>query len=312
MFVPFSLLGQIQSQDLGFEQPNGVPIGIYWKNSSYQKESAAIRAVDFGSYARQGIGFFTGDFHDRETNALERMRITRDGKLGLGTTVPHCRFHLRAGQQATYYDPYASMVIEEYDARLQIVSSDGGSNGSCLSLSNVHSSWTLHQKTSAVNNRFDIGYCNTEAAVDLGAVQNVVMSMMTNGNVGIGITSPDFKLDVAGTIRAEEITVQAKTADFVFEDDYQLKTLNEVEQFITSNNHLPDIPSARQMEENGIGLAEMNKLLLQKIEELMLYTIEQDKELTQQKQLNESQAEKLERLEKLEERMRLLESQMKK
>ena len=102
------------------------------------------------------------------------------------------------------------------------------------------------------------------------------------GNVGIGKT-PDssIKLDVAGTIRAEEILVEAngQTADFVFAEDYNLKPLSEVEAFIKTNKHLPEIPSATEMEAHGVNLAEMNKLLLQKVEELTLYQIEKDKEV---------------------------------
>jgi hypothetical protein len=97
-----------------------------------------------------------------------------------------------------------------------------------------------------------------------------------NGNVGVGTTSPKAKLDVAGTIRATEIKVEAQTADFVFEDNYPLRTLDEVEAFIKKNQCLPDIPNAASMEKNGVNLAEMNKLLLQKIEELTLYAIEQE------------------------------------
>ena len=85
-------------------------------------------------------------------------------------------------------------------------------------------------------------------------------------------------IEVDGIIKATEIKVEAQTADFVFKEDYHLKSLEEVEQFITNNKHLPDVPSAKQMEENGVGLAEMNKLLLQKIEELTLYMIEIKKE----------------------------------
>ena len=100
------------------------------------------------------------------------------------------------------------------------------------------------------------------------------------GNIGIG-KSPDnkTKLDVAGTIRASEIMVEAQTADFVFEDNYSLRDLNQVEEFIKENKHLPDIPSAAEMEALGVNIAEMNKLLLQKIEELTLYVIQQNQAL---------------------------------
>ncbi len=108
-----------------------------------------------------------------------------------------------------------------------------------------------------------------------------MMTMLSNGNVGIGTTTTgNHKLAVDGSIGAREITVEAGTwSDFVFYKDYRLPTLKEVEDHIQDKGHLQDIPSAKEVGENGIKLGEMNAKLLQKIEELMLYTIQQQKEL---------------------------------
>ena len=102
-----------------------------------------------------------------------------------------------------------------------------------------------------------------------------------NGNVGIGTTTTGtHKLAVNGTIGAREIKVETTSwSDFVFEDNYQLRNLEEVESFIEENKHLPDIPSEEDVIENGIQLGEMDAKLLQKIEELMLYTIQQEKKI---------------------------------
>jgi len=81
------------------------------------------------------------------------------------------------------------------------------------------------------------------------------------------------------TIQAEELNLKTDNmADFVFENSYKLLSLEQVEQFVTENKHLPGIPSAEEVMENGINVAEMNGLLLQKIEELTLYVIGLKKE----------------------------------
>ena len=71
--------------------------------------------------------------------------------------------------------------------------------------------------------------------------------------------------------------------DYVFEKDYKLKTLTEVQKYITANKHLPEIPSAKNMEQNGVDLSEMNMKLLKKVEELTLYLIENEKQLKEQR-----------------------------
>jgi hypothetical protein len=107
-----------------------------------------------------------------------------------------------------------------------------------------------------------------------------VMNVFGNGNVGIGTTSPDEKLTVKGKIHAQEVKVDMLgplVPDYVFANDYKLKTLKEVEDYINKNSHLPEIPSAQEIEKNGLMLAEMNMLLLKKMEEMTLYIIEQNK-----------------------------------
>jgi len=85
-------------------------------------------------------------------------------------------------------------------------------------------------------------------------------------------------LNPNGKLKAKEVEVTlANWPDFVFDKDYNLLSLSEIEQYIKQNHRLPNIPSAKEIEENGVNLGEMQGKLLLKIEELTLYTIEQQK-----------------------------------
>jgi len=102
-----------------------------------------------------------------------------------------------------------------------------------------------------------------------------------SGNVGIGSLSPDQKLTVSGTIHSNEVKVDISVPgpDYVFGKEYKLTSLEDIKTYIDQNKHLPEVPSAKEMEKNGIQLGEMNILLLKKIEELTLYVIEQEKRI---------------------------------
>lgn len=116
------------------------------------------------------------------------------------------------------------------------------------------------------------------------------MTFQSNGYVGIGTTNPKNKLDVKGTIHSQEVKVDMDWSwpDFVFKKEYNLPTLEKVEKYITETGHLENIPSEEEVLKNGINLGEMNAKLLQKIEELTLYMIEQNKSIEDLKKEIES------------------------
>jgi len=101
------------------------------------------------------------------------------------------------------------------------------------------------------------------------------------GNVGIGtsVLNNDFKLSVNGAIRAKSIKVETAWPDYVFEKDYKLMSLTDLELFIKENKHLPEIKSEKEVVKDGADLGEMVKLQMQKIEELTLYLIAQEKKI---------------------------------
>jgi hypothetical protein len=124
-------------------------------------------------------------------------------------------------------------------------------------------------------NMYGLSYVNT--AYFNGAGTNYF-----GGNVGIGTRATGTsKLAVEGTIAARRVKVtQAGTwPDYVFEPEYRLPSLLDLESYIKTNKHLPEVPSAKEVAAGGLDLGEMNKILLQKIEELTLHLIEQEKRI---------------------------------
>lgn len=140
--------------------------------------------------------------------------------------------------------------------------------------------WEMRVRDTASDAFLDIFYGTTQH-----------MTFKWNTGIGIGTNNPQYKLDVNGTIRAKEIKVETGWADFVFADDYQLPSLGDVETYIKTQGHLPGIPTEAEVKKNGTNLGEMNVKLLQKIEELTLYMIQQNKEI----ELLKSELQKIKR-----------------
>ena len=117
---------------------------------------------------------------------------------------------------------------------------------------------------------------------NLTTVDWTARDLYAEQNVGIGTTNTQgYRLAVAGNVVAEEVKValQVNWPDYVFDKAYNLPSLEQVENHINENGYLIHMPSAAEVEENGIQLGEMNAKLLRKIEELTLYTITQEKKI---------------------------------
>lgn len=187
-------------------------------------------------------------------------------KVGVNTTVPiqdfdiNGRLNIRKG------------VIQNYDPANPILV-----NGTeDLGLYSTRQGFNIRIVTKQAPIQF---YTNGLFAPVGGEIP--AMQITQNGNVGIGTLTTDatYLLSVKGKIRAEEIRVQTGWADFVFKPEYKLLSLSELESYIKENGHLPEIPSEQEVTNNGVELGNISSKLLQKIEELTLYVIEQQKEI---------------------------------
>lgn len=120
--------------------------------------------------------------------------------------------------------------------------------------------------------------------IDNSGNENLLLKIKGDGSVGIGTTKIDagYKLSVNGSVRATEVKVEAYPwPDYVFDETYDLKSLAQTEQYIKENKHLPNLPSAAEVADNGIELGDMNAKLLEKIEELTLLLIKEQKDRVQ-------------------------------
>jgi len=150
--------------------------------------------------------------------------------------------------------------------------------------SSTNSSWAAQIQnmgtTGAHGLYVNIGASSTGIPFRVDKNGSPLLQVINNGNVGIGTTNPTQALCVNGKIVAKDVQVtQAGWSDFVFAPNYRLMPLNVLEKKIEQSGHLPGIPNSKQVQKDGVSVGEMQGKLLQKVEELTLYVIQQQKEI---------------------------------
>lgn len=204
------------------------------------------------------------------------------GNVGIGTEIPQAQLDVKGEIKAKQISLESEMIIGK-----KMLDRTSINRLSLVPVNHTGGIWLFSSRDTPSHAFLDVSY---------GV--NKLMTYRHDFKIGILTDNPEYPLDVAGTIRATEVRVEVtKGSDFVFEEDYNLKPLSEVETFVKENKHLPEIPSEKQMQEEGLSLNEFQIKLLQKIEELTLYTINQEKRLNEQQYVIEKQNKRIEQLE---------------
>lgn len=216
------------------------------------------------------------------TNDTERLRVTSSGNVGIGTSAPAQKLTVIEGD--IYIGRNTTNQTES--GRLRITERTSSYQGGYF-------------RYDGDENRIKIGVHNNDNTTSTDDFDAVVINR-SNGKVGIGSNPSSYRLEVNGTVNATTYRASGTQVwpDYVFEENYDLHDLYEVEKYIEKNHHLPEIPSAAEVKENGIDLVNMQSKLLKKIEELTLYVIKQNKRIETQSSLLQKQQKEILKLKK--------------
>jgi len=242
-----------------------------------------------------GIASIAESLHSNKTGLAlfsgmsERVRISGDGNVGIGTSLPESKLRVVGG--GVVIGRYATANDTDGNLSIGDISMNSSPNpgtwtyGTNMLISGLDfTTIGFHDAGERVDfirsgkGTIELGYDGGWGHANIGFPNGIWNAA---GNLGIGTAAPTERLTVNGKIKANEIRVDGAGApDYVFEEDYKVATLAELESYIKANKHLPEVPSAKEFERDGMALGEMNKLLLKKIEELTLHLIEKDKVLS--------------------------------
>ncbi len=263
--------GAVMASDPTFNSINvkidgtSVPIIKFtrWTGGGSEQHNAFVgQFYNPAAGSEYSLGFGTGRSYTGVQNEYtNRMCILTNGAVGIGTTTPPEKLTVQGNIQV----PLLSSIgyLQSTDKFVH--------NGNTLG--NYSLGWINDLSNSGAPTAIFSGFGGIKLIT--GSQSRLIIDQ--SGKIGINTTTPDAQLSVKGQIHAQEVKVDLNGAvapDYVFEPTYKLSPLDSIKTYIDKNKHLPEVPSAKEMEKNGVKLGEMNMLLLKKIEELTLYVIE--------------------------------------
>lgn len=269
------------------------PSGISWKVSGGGNDLYAMSLESYGPYGN-GLLIKNSSTGHRSFNIVDASNNVQfyvgDGRIYSGGDIQSVGKFVMGSDLAAIPISNAESMISTYHGLLLVGQRAGAFNAGIASIGDPANVAVPVQDPSKLG--FLVRGASSQTA-DLFQVQNSTQTKLVNvsasGNVGIGTTdnaswqlaTSPYKLAVGGNIISEEMVVkqQVNWPDYIFKKNYPLMPLSELKSYIDKNQHLPEIPSAAQIEKDGLNLGEMNKVLVKKVEELTLYMIEKDQQV---------------------------------
>lgn len=218
----------------------------------------------FGTQSNHPLHFYTND-------GGQQMTLTQAGQVGIGTTTPLGGYLLDVAGPVKSFGNTTHFVAQ----------TTGGTNSwARYYMRSSGQSWFIGTSQNFIGNQLYISDETFGQSRFTIQPNNGLIWMSTNTGVGINTTNTaGYMLAVNGKIRSTELVVETGWADYVFDKNYKLPSLNELEKFIQKNKHLPNIPAAVEIESKGLNVGDVQRRMMEKIEELTLYVIELKKEI---------------------------------